>query len=268
MILRWKWPRISLLSLCALVISRVCRRHVKVHLAPQTRDTRSTPPPTTSTIGGYGRSIVSQWALRPGTLTIRLPQGATSWQSSVRWCACLTPCCISPEPGNQDQTATRRSSPRLLSESCLECSESFRRNHINVVPLRSLNLTVNGLMRDCVAANGPRSPVPKRREPMTNGLIHSLVSLPACTPLGSQGQLKWDDLQGKYTRLAICMADVTGLRNVELFQSNNESYVLQLTNISWRIKGVDITSPVTVAQLLSLSPGGFMVITPGPSHAD
>ena len=92
---------------------------------------------------------------------------------------------------------------------------------------------------------------------MTNGLIQSLVALPAGTPLGSQWQPKWDDLQ----------AAVTGFRSVELFQSNNESYFLQLANISWRIRGVDVASPVTAAQLLSLSPRDFMVVTPVPSKA-
>ena len=95
-----------------------------------------------------------------------------------------------------------------------------------------------------------------------------LISLPAGTPLGSQAQLDWGDLQGKCTRLAICMAAATGFKSVELFQSNNESYSLQLGNISWRIKGVDITSPVAAAQLLALSPGDFMVVTPVPSKVD
>ena len=65
----------------------------------------------------------------------------------------------------------------------------LRRNHIDVVPLCSLNLTAEGLMRGYVAANGPTSLVPKRREPMTNGIISSLVSLPAGTALDCQGQL-------------------------------------------------------------------------------
>ena len=165
---------------------------------------------------------------------------------------------------NSDKTIKPASAVGIL----LGMQRVLKRNHIDVVPLRSLNLTVKGLMRDYVATNGPSSLVPKRREPMTNGLIQSLVSLPAGTPLGSQGQLKWDDLQGKCTKLAICMAAVTGFRSVELFQSNSESYFLQLANISWRIQGVDITSPVTDAQLLSLSPGDFMVVTPVPSKAD
>jgi len=103
---------------------------------------------------------------------------------------------------------------------------------------------------------------------MTNGLITSLLSVPAGTALGSQGLLDWSDLAGKCTRLAICMAAVTGFRSVELFQSNSESYFLQLANISWRIAGVDITSPVTDAQLQSLSSGDYMVVTPVPSKAD
>ena len=165
---------------------------------------------------------------------------------------------------NSDKTIKPKSAVGIL----LGMQRVLRRNHIDVVPLRSLNLTVKGLMRDYVAVNGPTSLVPKRREPMTNGLIGSLVSLPAGTPLGCQGQLDWSDLQGKCTKLAICIAAVTGFRSVEMFQSNSESYFLQLANISWRIKGVDITSPVTAAQLQTLSPGDFMVVTPVPSKAD
>ena len=78
-------------------------------------------------------------------------------------------------------------------------------------------------MRDYIARNGPTSLVPKRREPMTNGFITSLVSLPAGTALGNQGQLDWSDLTGKCTKLAICMAAVTGFRSVEMFRSNSES---------------------------------------------
>ena len=99
----------------------------------------------------------------------------------------------------------------------------LRRNHIDIVPLRCLTLTVKGVMRDYVARNGSTSLIPKRREPMTNVIITSLVSLPAGTTLGSQGQLDWSDLTGKCTKLAICMAAVTGCRSVEIFQSNNES---------------------------------------------
>ena len=103
-----------------------------------------------------------------------------------------------------------------------------------------------------------------RREPMTNGIITSLCSLPASTALGSQGQLDWSDLTGKRTKLAICMAAVTGFCSVEMFQSNSDSYFLQLANISWHIGGVDITSSVTDAQLQSLSSGDYMVVTPVP----
>ena len=53
-----------------------------------------------------------------------------------------------------------------------------------------------------------------------------------------------------------------------MFQSNSESYFLQLATIPWRIGGVDITSPVTDAQLLSLSSGDYMAITPVPSKDD
>ena len=77
------------------------------------------------------------------------------------------------------------------------------------------------------------------------------------TALGSQEQLDWSDLTGKCTKLAICMAAVTGVRSVEMLQNNRESYFLQLAHMSWRIGGVDSTLPVTGAQLLSLSSGDY-----------
>ena len=129
---------------------------------------------------------------------------------------------------NNDKTIKPKSAVGIL----LGMHRVLRRNHIDVVPLRSLNLTVKGLMRDYVANNGPNSLVTKRREPMTNGLINSLASLPVGTPLGCERQLGWDDLQGKCTKLAICMAAITGFRSVKPFQSNIESYFLQLANIS------------------------------------
>ena len=54
--------------------------------AQQTEDTRFAPPPKTSAIGECGRSIVTQWALRPGALTTKPPQVVISWLGSERWC--------------------------------------------------------------------------------------------------------------------------------------------------------------------------------------
>ena len=86
---------------------------------------------------------------------------------------------------NQDQTIKSQSALNILM--CMQ--RVLKRNHQTVVPLKTVALSLKGMMRNYLLKHGLVSLVPKRREPMANGIISSLVHLPEGTPLVHRGSL-------------------------------------------------------------------------------
>ena len=125
-------------------------------------------------------------------------------------------------------------------------------------------------MRKFVQQYGPSSLVPKRREPFTNGMIDSLVSLPAGASLGPLGAFSPQSILDKAWVAAVTVSTSAGFRKAEMFQSNEETFFLIWSMISWCIGGSpehSCSSP-SDQQLQLLHEGDFMVITPPPSKSD
>lgn len=164
---------------------------------------------------------------------------------------------------NSDRMIKPQSAMNIL----LGVNRVLRQNFLSFIPLKALKLPLKGLMRKFLLDFGPRSLVPKRREPFTNGMIHSLTSLPAGFLLGPLGPLDLLSIVAKSWRAAIAISTSAGFRKAEMFQSNEETFFLTWDLISWVVKG----KPGTDANdsiLRALRPGDFLVITPPPSKSD
>ena len=132
------------------------------------------------------------------------------------------------------------------------------RNHLSMVPLRHMVKSVKGLMRQFIRDHGPQSLVPKRREPMTAGLVQALALSPAAT--GSS-------LQSKSFAAATNLAASSGFRKAELFQSDSETDFMHMSSLCWFFDGKPCSAP-TSDQLANLDETCYAVITPPRSKAD
>ena len=132
------------------------------------------------------------------------------------------------------------------------------RNHLSMVPLRHMVKSVKGLMRQFVKDYGPQSLVPKRREPMTAGLVKSIALSPAA--VGAS-------LQQKSFAAATNLAASSGFRKAELFQSDSETDFMNMANLCWFLDGKPCSNP-TSDQLANLDERCYAVITPPRSKAD
>ena len=106
--------------------------------------------------------------------------------------------------------------PQSAMNILVGANRVLRANFASLVPLRNLNLPLKGLMRRFVQRFGPQSLVPRRREPFTNGMIVSLVSLPEDTNLGAFGLLTFGSRARKCWRAAVSLSTSTGFRKAEL----------------------------------------------------
>jgi integrase len=157
--------------------------------------------------------------------------------------------------------------PQSAMNILLGANRVLKRNFRAFIPLKALTLPLKGLMRQFVQQFGPKSLIPKRRSPFTNGMIQTLLTLPAGLHLGGFGPLNWGNRAGLSLRAAFTVAISSGMRKAELFQSDSETFFLTWTHISWYIQGRHVARP-TLAQLLALSESDFMLIIPPPSKAD
>ena len=170
---------------------------------------------------------------------------------------------------------TRR--PRSKQDKCIKpqsalnillgANRVLKQNYLSFIPLKALKLPLRGLMRQFILKFGPSSLVPKRREPMTNGMIRSLCNVADGFDLGPLGQFQQGTILAKSWRAAVAVAASTGLRKAELFQSNAETFFLGWNMVSWITQGVGVINP-TDDQLLNLKDGDFAVLTPPPSKSD
>jgi hypothetical protein len=157
--------------------------------------------------------------------------------------------------------------PQSAMNILLGVNRVLKRNHSALIPLKALTVPLKGLMRQFIQRFGPRSLIPKRRSPFTNGMIATMVSLPQGTMLAGLGSLDWSARAGLSLRAALAVATTTGMRKAELFKSDSETFFLTWELVAWVIDGVAVARP-SVAQLQALGPADFLVITPPPSKAD
>jgi hypothetical protein len=157
--------------------------------------------------------------------------------------------------------------PQSAMNILLGANRVLRANFASLVPLRNLKLPLKGLMRRFVKRFGPQSLVPKRREPFTNGMIVSLVSLPEDTNLGAFGLLTFGSRARKCWRAAVSLATSTGFRKAELFLSNETTLFLHWRSLAWIIDGSPVTEP-SDEQLKLLKGGDYLAVTPVPSKSD
>ena len=160
--------------------------------------------------------------------------------------------------------------PQSAMNILLGANRVLRQQHLSFIPLKALALPLKGLMRKFVLTFGPVSLVPKRREPFTNGMIDSLVSLPAGSSLGSIGKFDCLSILGKSWIAAVAVSTSAGFRKAEMFQSNAETFYLMWSLISWNFGGCPDGSVADPSdeQLMALKEGDYLVITPPPSKSD
>jgi hypothetical protein len=168
---------------------------------------------------------------------------------------------------NCDKAAGKTIQPQSAMNILLGVNRVLKRNYSSFIPLKSVNLALKGLMRKFVKRFGPTSLIPKRREAFTNGLINSMISMPAGAHLGGFGVLDWSSIKGCSLLASFTLAIATGFRKAELFVSDEETQVISWRLVAWFIKGKAVADP-SDQQLRDLKEGDYMLITPPPSKAD
>jgi hypothetical protein len=157
--------------------------------------------------------------------------------------------------------------PQSAMNILLGANRVLKLHYLSFIPLRALKLPLRGLMRQFLKDFGPVSLIPKRREPMTNGMVRSLSALPPGFSLGPLGPHDPSSIVGKSWRAAVATLASSGFRKAEAFLSNSETHFLSWPLVNWFINGKGEAEPTDV-QLQSMKPGDFAVITPPPSKSD
>jgi len=157
--------------------------------------------------------------------------------------------------------------PQSAMNILLGANRILKQHFLSFIPLKALKLPLRGLMRKFIKDFGPTSLVPKRREPMTNGMIRSLSSLPVGFDLGPLKAHDPTSLAGKSWRAAVAVISSSGFRKAEMFSSNEETHFMSWLLVNWIIGGKGCADP-TDEQLNSLGPGDYAVLTPPPSKSD
>ena len=159
--------------------------------------------------------------------------------------------------------------PQSAMNILLGANRVLRANFSSFIPLSALKLPLRGLMRRFIQRFGPTSLVPKRREPFTNGMISSLVSLPDGFSLGVLGSLVSGSRLRKMWRADVSVATSTGFRKAELFESNETTFFLHWNNLHWIIDGKPVSLlDMSDDQLMALKEGDYLAMSPVPSKAD
>ena len=163
--------------------------------------------------------------------------------------------------------------------SALQVLRGIRRVHRRLgtpmAPLTMASTLTARLLARYVRTHGADALMPKRKEPLTNPIITSLLQLPHHTPVGPQPrgkglrvdwcQLEWTSLRAMFATLA-----QTGMRKAEVALPAGDTFGkvhLSRANLAWRIGGRLHTSP-TADALADLSEGDYALLTVAPSKAD
>jgi len=157
--------------------------------------------------------------------------------------------------------------PQSAMNILLGANRVLRQNFSAFIPLGALKLPLKGIMRQFLQRFGPKSLVPKRREPFTNGMIRTLVSLPANLNLGAIGQLSDSAMLQLSWNAAVSVAASAGFRKSEMFQSNETTFYLTWDMVACVVAGTPTSMP-SDAQLKALCEGDFIALTPPPSKSD
>ena len=128
-------------------------------------------------------------------------------------------------------------------------------------------MPLKGIMRQFLQQFGPTSLVPKRREPFTNSILRSLMSLPANLNLGAIEQFSDSVMLQLSWNAAMSVAASAGFRKSEMFQSNEATFYLTWDMVACVIGGAATSKP-SDAPLKALGEGGFIALTPPPSKSD
>ena len=157
--------------------------------------------------------------------------------------------------------------PQSAMNILLGANRVLKLHYLSFIPLRALKLPLRGLMRQFLKDFGPLSLIPKRREPMTNGMVRSLSALPPGFSLGPLGPHDPNSIVGKSWRAAVATLASSGFRKAEAFESNSETHFLSWPLVNWFISGKGEAEP-TDSLLQGMKLGDFAVITPPPSKSD
>ena len=157
--------------------------------------------------------------------------------------------------------------------SALQVLRGVRRVHKRLgtpmAPLSLATVLCKKLLADYVRKHGHDALMPKRKEPLTNPIIVSMLQLPNGTPVGSE-RIDWSTLE--WTSLRACYATLaqTGMRKSEVALPAGVTFSrahLSRAALAWRIGGRFIVSP-TPNDLDRLAEGDYALLTVAPSKAD
>ena len=127
--------------------------------------------------------------------------------------------------------------PQSAMNILLGANRVLRQQHLWFIPLKAHTLPLRGLMRRFMLKFGPLSLVPKRREPFTNGMVDSLARLGNGASLGLAGLMDHASIIGMSWVAAITVSTSVGFRKAEMFKSNEETFFLTWSLVSWYIGG-------------------------------
>ena len=138
---------------------------------------------------------------------------------------------------------------------------------IGVLPLvRSI---FQGVVKKYVQLHGADALMPKRKEPLSDSIIASMLALPAGIKLGKQ-TLDWTSPFFIVFKAVLCTGFSSGMRKAEMAYAANENFDasrMSRASLSWIIKGKKVASP-SMAQLLALNVGDYVGIKPGRAKND
>jgi hypothetical protein len=140
-------------------------------------------------------------------------------------------------------------------------------NFSSFIPLSHLKLPLKGLIRRFIQRFGPKSLIPKRREPWTNGMIVAMCTLPDGYDTGPFGKLTVNSTEQHCWRAVVSLAASSGFRKAEMFLSNKTTFFLHWRNVAWVMNGTLIKSP-SDEQLQGMREGDYLALSPVPSKAD
>ena len=147
-----------------------------------------------------------------------------------------------------------------------------------MAPLTMACVLVNRLLDDYVRRHGHDALMPKRKEPLTNQIIISMLYLPRGTPveggkckaLPTSGRVDWNELEWRSVRAMFATLAQTGMRKAEVSLPASEKFGkrhLSRAALAWRIGGRLLVDP-TNEELEELAEGDYALLTVAPSKAD
>ena len=144
------------------------------------------------------------------------------------------------------------------------------RQRVDTVSLQAAVRACGGLMRDYIELHGADALLPHRKEPLTNPLIRSLLTLADGTELARGKYLHWSTPRYASLRALYATLAQTGMRKAEVSLSPKASFGrthLAMANVRWLIGGQIIDAP-TAVQLAAMVDGDYALLRPPPSKAD